>query len=606
MASYTAPRRDIQFVLREFLDADSHYSALAGDAAVAPDLLDAIIDNAAKFAEEVVAPTFQSGDAEGCHFADGRVSTPAGYAEAFRQWGEGGWQGLTVPVADGGQGLPPSVGLCVTEMVGAANWAWSMYTGLSGAPVTCLLNGGTEALKARFLPKLLSGEWAGTMCLTEAHCGSDVGLLRTRASDNGDGTWNITGTKIFISGGDQDITDNIVHAILARTEGAPAGTAGISLFIVPKFWVEEDGTLGAFNHVSCGSIEKKMGLKGSATCVMNYDGARGFMLGAENQGLALMFKLMNTARIGTALQGLAMCERAFQGALAYARERLQMRSLTGAKNPDGPADPIIVHPDVRRMLMTQKAFTEGGRAFLYWLAQQADVIAHGSAQDAEAASALLELLTPIAKGFCTETAQEVSYLGMQVFGGHGYIAEHGMEQIARDNRISTVYEGTTGIQSLDLIGRKVLGSGGKLLRGFTKVIHKYCEAQGGNAAMAEFVAPLAELNAEWGDLTMKVGEAAMADAEAVGSASVDYLMFSGYVTYAWVWARIAETSLAALQRAEGEGDGEGESDGAFYRAKLATARFYFQRLLPRARAHAAAAMAPPASVMALAEEEFAF
>ncbi|GAB3292223.1 acyl-CoA dehydrogenase C-terminal domain-containing protein [Parahaliea aestuarii] len=598
MPSYTAPRRDIQFVLREFLDADTHYSKLQLDNELSPDLLDAILDGGAKFAEDVVAPLYQSGDAEGCTFRDGKVTTPTGYAEAFRQWGEGGWQGLTVPVADGGQGLPASVSMCVGEMVGSANWAWNMYTGLSLAPVTCLLNGGTEALKARFLPKILSGEWAGTMCLTEAHCGSDVGLLRTRASDNGDGTWTVTGSKIFISGGEQDITENIVHAILARTEGAPEGTAGISLFIVPKFWVEEDGSLGEFNNVNCGAIERKMGLKSSATCVMNYDGARGFMLGEENRGLQLMFKLMNSARIGTAMQGLAMSERAFQGALAYARERLQMRSLTGAKNPDGPADPIIVHPDVRRMLMTQKAFTEGGRAFIYWLAQQVDLTSHGSEEEAATASELLELLTPIAKGFCTESAQEVAYLGMQVFGGHGYIAEHGMEQVARDNRIATVYEGTTGIQSLDLVGRKVLGSGGKLLRNFTRVIHKYCEAHSGNSAMAEFLAPLAEVNREWGELTMKVGEAAMADAEVVGSASVDYLMFSGYVTYAWVWARIAETSLAALQR--------GEGDEGFYRAKLATARFYFQRLLPRARAHAAAALAPASSVMALGEDEFAF
>ncbi|TXS94013.1 acyl-CoA dehydrogenase [Parahaliea maris] len=598
MPAYKSPLRDIQFVLRDLLDCDAHYAALQDSNPLSPELVDAIIEGGSRFAEDVAAPIYESGDAEGCQFSGGRVTTPKGFAEAFRAWGEGGWQGLTVPEEEGGQGLPMSLGMCVGEMVGSANWALNMYSGLSGAPVTCLLNGGSPELKARFLPKLLSGEWAGTMCLTEAHCGSDVGLLRTRAADNGDGTWNITGTKIFISGGEQDFTDNIVHAILARTEGAPDGTAGISLFIVPKFWVEESGSLGAFNNVNCGAIEKKMGLKGSATCVMNYDGARGFMLGEENKGLALMFKLMNSARIGTALQGLAMSERAFQGALGYAQERLQMRSLTGPKNPGGPADPIIVHPDVRRMLMTQKAFTEGARAFLYWLAQQADLAARGDEEQAAQATALLELLTPIAKGFCTETSQEVTYLGMQVFGGHGYIAEHGMEQVARDNRISTVYEGTTGIQALDLVGRKVLGSGGELLRGFTRVIHKFCEGHNGNESMAEFIKPLAAANREWGELTMKVGEAAMADTEAVGACSVDYLMFSGYVSYAWIWARVAEVCQEKLAAEP--------ADAAFYRAKLATARFFFQRLLPRAGAHAAAAMASPDTVMALEPEAFAF
>lgn len=596
MLAYSAPRQDMQFVLKDFLDSEQHYANLSGCETVSLELLDAILDNAAKFAEEVVAPTFRTGDEQGCTFDNGRVTTPDGFAEAYRQWGEGGWQSLTIPAEEGGQGLPSSIGMFVNEMVGAANWAWSMYSGLSGAPVSCLLNGGTEELKQRFLPKLLSGEWGGTMCLTEAHCGSDVGLLRTKATDNGDGTWTVSGTKIFISGGEQDLTDNIIHAILARVEGAPEGTKGISLFIVPKIWVNEDGSLGDSNNVTCGSIEHKMGLNGSATCVMNYDGARGFMLGEENEGLKVMFKLMNFARIGTGLQGLTMCERSYQGAVAYAKERLQMRAISGPKNPDGPADPIIVHPDVRRMLMTQRAISEGSRAFLYWLSQQIDLSKHGSAEEAEQANALLEFLTPIAKGFCTETAQEVTYLGMQVFGGHGYIVEHGMEQVARDNRISTVYEGTTGIQALDLIGRKVMGSGGKLLQNFTKVIHLFCQEQQDNAEMAAFIPRLQELNAEWGTLTQQVGEGAMKNPDIIGSASVDYLMYSGYVTFAYIWARMA---LVAQQKLAA-----GEGDAAFYQAKVTTAKFYFQRLLPRTRALAESMVADPESIMALLEESF--
>ena len=596
MLSYSAPLQDMQFVLNDFLDSEQHYSSLSGCELVTTELLDAILDNAARFAENVVAPTFQSGDEHGCTFDQGVVTTPPGFADAFHQCGQGGWQALTVPAAEGGQGLPGSVGMYVTELIGSANWAWSMYGGLSGAPVSCLINGGTAELKQRFLPKLLTGEWAGTMCLTEAHCGSDVGLLRTRASANADGTWTITGTKIFISGGEQDITDNIVHAILARVEGAPAGTAGISLFLVPKIWVNEDGSLGESNRVSCGSIEHKMGLKGSATCVMNYDGARGFMLGQENAGLKVMFKLMNTARIGTALQGLTMSERSYQGARTYAKDRLQMRALTGAKNPDGPADPIIVHPDVRRMLMTQRALSEGARAFLYWLAQLSDLVTQGDKQQAEEASALLELLTPIAKGFCTETAQEVSYLGMQVFGGHGYISEHGMEQVARDNRIATVYEGTTGIQSLDLIGRKVMGSGGQLLRNFTKIIHRFCQEQQHNHDMAVFIPRLQELNGQWGQLTQELGEGAVENPDVIGTASLDYMMYSGYVAFAYIWARIALVSQNKLAAGAGGAD--------FYRAKCTTARFYFERLLPRTRALAESMLADPESIMALSEDAF--
>lgn len=598
MPSYRAPLRDIHFVMDELLDASAHYAKLHGCEDVTPDLLAAIIDSGAKFAENVAAPLNAIGDEQGCKFDNGKVTTPPGFKEAFQQYGEAGWPALGIPAALGGQGLPTSVGMCVNEMIGGANWALNMYAGLANAPVTCLMHGGNENMQALYLPKLINGEWGGTMCLTEAHCGSDVGLLRTKAVKNTDGSYTITGNKIFISGGEQDMTPNIIHAVLARIEGAPKGTKGISLFIVPKVMVSADGSLGEHNAVHCGSIEKKMGNKGNATCVMNFDGATGFLLGEENRGLEIMFNIMNTARIGTAMQGMTLAQLSFQGAAAYARDRLQMRSLTGAKNPAGEADPIIVHPDVRRMLMTQKAFVEGQRAFIYWLAQLVDLTKHGSEADAKAAEDFLGLLTPIAKAFCTETAVEVANIGIQVFGGHGYIHEHGMEQVLRDVRIATIWEGTTGIQALDLIGRKVMGSGGALLRNVTKVIHKFCESQKDVSDMAQFSAPLAELNTQWGELTMKIGERAMENAEEVGAASVDYTLYSGYIIIGFMWAQMAKLALAKI--AEGK-----DSDG-FYAAKVATARFYFTRILPRAGVHYAAALAGADTVMALNESQFTF
>jgi len=598
MPNYRAPLRDIQFVLRELLDSDSHYQSLQGCEAPSPDLLEAILDSGAKFAEQVVAPLNQSGDEEGCRFEGGEVQTPKGFKEAFAQYAEAGWQGLSIPAEHGGQGLPGSCGTAVGEMIGSANYAWSMYGGLAHAPISCLLNAGTEAQQQTYLPPLVSGRWGGTMCLTEAHCGSDVGLVRTKAIAQDDGSYVINGTKIFISGGEQDITENIIHAVLARVEGAPAGTKGISLFIVPKFLVNDDGSLGERNGAHCGSIEKKMGLKGSATCVMNFEGATGYLLGEENRGLEVMFKIMNSARLGTALQGVSMGEASFQGALSYAQERLQMRAISGPKNPDTDADPIIVHPDVRRMLMTQKALTEGSRALVYWLAQLVDKTRFGSEEDAKQAEELLSLLTPVAKAFCTETGLEVASLGVQVLGGHGYISDNGMEQILRDTRIATIYEGTTGIQSLDLLGRKVMGSGGELLRKFTKQIHKFCEAANAQADMAEFIEPLQTLNKQWGQITMQIGEKAMNDPEEIGAAAVDYTLFAGYVALAYMWAQMAQVAQQKVAAAEG--------DVRFYQAKLATARFYFQRLLPRAQAHAAAAVTAAETVMALETDAFAF
>jgi alkylation response protein AidB-like acyl-CoA dehydrogenase len=588
----------MQFVIKELLGVEDHYARLSGCEDVGEELLDAISQSGAKFAEQVLAPLNGSGDSQGCRFDNGQVTTPDGFAEAFREFGAGGWQGLRIPVADGGQGLPPSAGIAVSEMFGAANYAWSMYPGLAQAPITCIRAGGTEQQKQTWLPRLISGEWAGTMCLTESHCGSDVGLVRTKAIANGDGSYRISGTKIFISGGEHDMTPNIIHAVLARLEGAPAGTKGISLFIVPKVLLNEDGSLGERNAVHCGSIEKKMGIKGSATCVMNFDGATGYLLGEENRGLEVMFKIMNAARIGTALQGVSLGDASFQGALAYAQERLQMRALSGPKNPDGPADPIIVHPDVRRMLMTQKALTEGSRAFLYWLSRLTDLAEYGSAEDAKVADDLMSVLTPIAKAFCTETGFEVTSLGVQVYGGHGYIHEHGMEQLMRDMRIAMIYEGTTGIQSLDLLGRKVMGSGGELLRNFTKLVHKFCKAHADDEAMAGFIAPLQAANAQWGDLTMQIGTRAMQNPDEVGAASVDFTMFSGYVVLAYLWAQMAQVAQRKLA--------EGAADRAFYEAKLVTARYYFERILPRTSGHAAGALAGADSVMALDAGHFAF
>lgn len=597
MPEYKAPVREMRFVLHELLDIAGHYRRLSSCEQLDAEMVDAILAGGSDFAEKVIGPLNRIGDEQGCQYHDGNVTTPDGFAAAFHQYAQGGWQGLSIPTKDGGQGLPGSCSIMVNEMLGSANYAWTMIAGLAHAPITLLLAAGSDEQKASYLPKLVSAEWAGTMCLTEAHCGSDVGLVRTKATKNSDGSYSISGTKVFISGGEQDITDNIIHTVLARIEGAPEGTQGISVFIVPKVLVNENGDLGSANNVNCGSIEHKMGLNGSPTCVMNFDGATGYLLGEENRGLDIMFSIMNMARLGTALQGVSMGECSFQGALSYARERLQMRSLTGVQNTDGPADPIIVHPDVRRMLMTQKALTEGSRAFIYWLAQLGDLRAFGPEDQQQGAEDILSLLTPIAKAFCTETGLEVTNLGMQIYGGHGYIREHGMEQLVRDARISTLYEGTTGIQSLDLLGRKVMGSGGQLLSNFTYLIHKFCKANADTEAMLEFITPLQTLNKQWGELTATIGAKARQNPNEIGAASVDYLMYSGYVALAFMWARMALKAQEQLN----------ESDPTeFYAGKVATAQFYFTRILPRAGAHAQAALAGAESVMSLSADNFSF
>ena len=597
MPNYKAPLREMQFVLEDLLNATEHYADIPGRTAFDDDLRGAIINEAAKLAENVLSPINQSGDAEGCHFSDGNVTVPKGFKEAFNEYGKGGWAGLSASESVGGQNLPASVGILVNELLGTANWAWNMYTGLTFGAVKCIAEHGNDQQRDLYVSKMVEGEWTGTMCITEAHCGSDVGLAKAKAEPQADGSYKISGAKHFITGGDHDMAENIVHLTLARIVGAPEGTAGISLFIVPKFLADDAGNLGERNPVFAGSIEHKMGIKGSVTCVMNFDGATGYMVGAENSGLQQMFTMMNEARLGTGLQGLCSAELAYQGSLAYAKDRLAMRSLSGIKNPNGPADPIIVHPDVRRMLLTQKALTEGFRAFLYEVAFNGDIIL-SDADEArkKVAEDRMAFLTPIAKAFCTELGFESANLGLQVFGGHGYIHEWGMEQIVRDCRISMVYEGTTGIQALDLLGRKVLGSGGELLRNYTKEIHKYCQTLEGDEALASHVEKLQALNGQWGELTMHIGTKAGESLDEIGAASVDFLMFSGYTAIAYTWLRMAKVAQNKLV--------EGTSEEGFYKAKITTANFYFERLLPRAQAHFTAAMAGGDSLMELDVEQF--
>lgn len=599
MPSYRAPQRDIQFVMHEVLAMSDHYKTLQGNEDIDVQTIDAILEEASKFAENVLAPINASGDEQGCAWDDGHVTTPAGFKEAYARYVEGGWPSISHSPSVGGQGLPESLGTMINELSGTSNWSWSMYPGLSHGAMNTIETHGTDAQKTLYLLPLVEGRWTGTMCLTESHCGTDLGLLRTKAEPQADGSYAITGTKIFISAGEHDMVDNIVHIVLARLPGAPEGTKGISLFIVPKVNVNADGSLGERNQVKCGSLENKMGIHGNATCVMNFDGAKGYLIGPANKGLSCMFTFMNIARIGTAVQGLCSAEGAFQGALEYSKERLQMRSLAGPVEPEKPADPIIVHPDVRRMLLTAKAFAEGGRMLVYYLSQLNDTVTHdGTTDEAKEAEVLLSLLTPIAKAFMTETGLESANLGMQCFGGHGYIREYGMEQIVRDARISTIYEGTTGIQALDLLGRKVLMTQGQSLKAFTKKIHLFCKAEAGNEVMAEFIEPLMALNKEWGDLTMKVGMAALKDRNEVGAASVDYLMYSGYVTQAYLFARAAKISQDALAKGAGDID--------FYQAKLFTAQFFFSRLLPRTQTHATTMLAGAGTLQGLDQEHFRF
>jgi len=600
MPLYKAPLRDMQFVLHEMLQTEQNYQRLSKyQESVNRELIDQYLEAAADFCENELAPINQNGDQEGCHLNQGVVTTPKGFKEAYQKYAELGFTSLTADPEYGGQGLPTLLRIAISEMLCGSNWAWAMYQGLSHGAMRTIEHHGTEQQKQKFLTKLISGVWTGTMCLTESHAGSDLGLIRTKAEPNPDGSYSITGEKIFISAGEHDLCENIIHIVLARLPQAPAGTKGISLFIVPKFNVDDEGNLQDRNQVVCSAIEHKMGIHGNATCVLNFDGAKGYLIGPENRGLNCMFTFMNTARIGTAVQGLAASEISFQGALSYAKERLAMRSLSGPKYPDKNADPIIVHPAVRSMLMTQKAFAEGGRALAYFLAQHVDIVESSSNQEQQKQSdELLAFLTPIAKAFLTESGNESAKHGVQVFGGHGFIVEHGMEQIVRDARISTLYEGTTEIQSLDLLARKVLKSEGKLLKNMTDLIDQFISQQQSNEVLKPYLQKLAELKQQWLSLTETIEEKAKHNPEEIGAASVDYLYFSSYVVFAYLWARMAQVAHEKLEA--------GTQEQAFYKAKLTTAKFFYQKLLHRTQSHAAAIESGAESVMELDQDAFAF
>ncbi len=601
MPNYKAPVRDMRFLMNEVFDFEGHYKTLPNGEDATPDMVEAIVGEMAKLCENTIGPLYQSGDEEGCKLEDGVVTTPKGFKEAYAEFQAGGWQGLSHPVEYGGQGLPMSLGLIKQEMMATANWSFSMYPGLSLGAMNTIQLHGTEEQKQDYLVPLTEGTWGGTMCLTEPQCGTDLGQVKTKAEPQKDGSYKISGTKIFISSGDHDMVENIVHIVLARLPDAPKGTKGISLFIVPKYL---PGKIGENNGVNVGSLEKKMGIKASATCVMNFDEATGFLIGPENKGLECMFTFMNTARLGTAMQGIAHAELSYQGALPYAKERKSMRALSGKKEPDAIADSLIHHGDVRRMLLKQKAIAEGGRAMLYFSAQYADNMISGILENDmkkyEHWDSELGFFTPILKGFLTEKGLEVANDGMQVFGGHGYIKEHGMEQIVRDARISTLYEGTTGIQALDLLGRKVLlTTKGKCVRDFTKKLVDFGTKNLRDPKLRPYAWKLLKIAAEWNYLTTRIMLVAAKDRDMVSTASYDFLMYSGYAMMAYFWALQAGVAKDKLENG-------GNEPAEFYKAKLATAEFYFERMLPSAKGHADAALKPTKSTMQLKEEHFSF
>ncbi len=593
MGSYVPPLRDIQFVMHELLNTEATLQQLPAHAELDVDTINAIVEEAGKFSSQVIFPLNHTGDQEGCTLNGSVVTTPKGYKEAYKQYIDAGWPALSCDPEYGGQGLPISVNNALYETLNSANLAWTMYPGLSHGAYECLYAHGSDELKAAYLPKLVSGEWTGTMCLTEPHCGTDLGILRTKAVPNADGSYAITGTKIFISSGEHDMADNIIHLVLARLPEAPKGTKGISLFIVPKFLPNADGSLGARNPVSCGALEHKMGIHSNATAVINLDGATGWLVGEPNKGLQAMFVMMNAARLGVGMQGLGLTEISYQNARTYAKERLQMRALTGAKNPEKEADPIIVHPDVRRMLLTQRAYAEGARAFTYWIALEIDKeLSHPDEAVRQAAADNVALLTPIIKAFLTDNAFECTNHGVQIFGGHGFIAENGMEQYVRDARITQLYEGTNGVQALDLLGRKVLGDMGAKLRAFGAIVQKFVEDNGVDPKMQEFINPLADIGDKVQKLTMEIGMKAMQNQDEVGAASVPYQRVVGHMVFSYFWARMAKIAL------------EKQEQDDFYKAKLATARFYFAKLLPETAGYIRQARAGVASLYEMQDDWF--
>lgn len=596
MPIYKAPLEDMRFVLHE-LYGDTDIAALPGNGEFTPELIDSVLEEAAKLAEGVLFPLNQSGDLEGCTFENGVVRTPAGFKGAYDTFREGGWTAMAASPEYGGQGLPVPVTLMVEEMLCSANVSFGLYPGLSHGAYVALSHSGTEEQKQIWLPNLVSGKWSGTMCLTEPHCGTDLGLLRTRAVPNDDGSYSISGDKIFISAGEHDLSENIIHLVLARLPDAPAGVKGISLFVVPKFLLHEDGSVGPRNGLACTAIEHKMGIKGTATCAMSFDGAKGWIVGEPNKGLAAMFKMMNSERLSVGIQGLGIAEVAYQNAVAYARERLQGRSLTGAKAPDKPADPILVHPDVRRMLLTMRAYIEGCRALAGWVARELEILQKSPDEEAQsAADDFSALMTPIVKAMFTDLGFEIASTAMQVYGGHGYIRDHGMEQYARDARIAMLYEGTNGIQALDLVGRKLPQDGGRLLTRFLDPVLEFIDANAGNAALEPFLPPLQQALEQLQTATGFIMENAMGNHDEAGAASVDYLRLFGLTALAFVWARMV--AIAAPRADETDGAGQ------FYRAKVQTAKFFMERLLPQTGSLLAAIQSGSATMMEFEDAAF--
>jgi alkylation response protein AidB-like acyl-CoA dehydrogenase len=595
MPTYKAPVDDALFLLNDVFHID-RYGNLPGFSDASPDVVEAVLREAAKFSEQVLTPLNRVGDKEGCkRAADGSVTTPTGFKDAYKQIIDGGWIGISVPAEYGGQGLPATMTVMVNAFLCSANMAFAMYPGLTQGAIAALLVHGSDALKKKYVPKMVEGVWTGTMNLTEPHCGTDLGLLRTKAVKQGDGSYKITGTKIFISAGEHDLSQNIIHLVLARIEGAPAGTKGISLFVVPKFIVKDDGSIGARNAVTCGSIEEKMGIHGNSTCVMNYDGATGWLIGEENRGLNAMFTMMNEARLGVGVQGLALSEVAYQNAAIYAKERLQGRAISGVKYPDKPADPIIVHPDMRRTLMTIRAFNEAARALVMWTALKSD-IAHRSdnEKDRKSADDHMGLLTPVIKGVLTDGGFANAVMAQQMYGGHGYIAEHGMEQFVRDARIAQVYEGANGIQALDLVGRKLGRDGGRAIMAFFNEVQTYLKERTNNDAMNVYLRPLGQSLAHLQEASMWFMQNAMAKPDNAGAGSYDYMHLFGLVALGYMWCLIAEAALARK--------GNGAAPGMD--AKLVTARFFMDRLLPETATRLARIKAGAGSTMELADDAF--